>query len=118
MTDKMREEFEKWYDNSDTAERSLVRSTSNPDSYSLMQAHSAWVTWQAAWNTRTPSIPYAEQVEKEFHIIEVEGNLTDAQYARLKELTKENFGEGKFLLLESGAKYKGKAVLEAMGLSL
>lgn len=51
-TDECREAFEKWYEpNPKWATAALERSNTNPDGYKLMQAQSAWTTWQAAYST-------------------------------------------------------------------
>lgn len=41
------------------------------------------------------------------HIIEIKETLGQDVYDRLKRQCAENFGEGKFILLEGGAQYKG-----------
>lgn len=41
------------------------------------------------------------------HILTVDQSLSSDQYARLKQQCSDQFGEGKFLLLEGGVRYDG-----------
>ncbi len=66
MTDKMREEFEKWYVDPDCkiSQRALRRSDENPNGYALMQAQSAWEAFQAAYTLREQEVQRLQGVIK------------------------------------------------------
>lgn len=58
--EKMRADFEAWYDDPESNKRALRRSDINPDGYALMQTQYSWTAWQASWQAALSTRPDAK----------------------------------------------------------
>jgi hypothetical protein len=80
MSEECRKAFEAWIDPQGRNNYALER---DGGGYKLMSTHSYWTAWQAAWNTRTPSVEglveALETIEKPRHGLD--GTETESERA-------------------------------------